>query len=266
MSALGPVQGNVLRRDRHECTACRNAVRPLLAVHHMVPVHLGGSDSIANLTTLCANCHRLVHWLATGDRIDSLGARGLGLGKAAVARVRFLALKIRRRRVKEFGGGRIQLSSMSLSEAMRAIEERHGLEQADAALMRRCVKRIFASMRPEERQTCSRRLVRGALFMSVNAGNHLVARVPAWDDDRAALEADLLLIWPLSKKPSIWTEAEWRRRRGFGFAKIPYTNIGLSWNECLSLRKADWAVYRRACDDALNIVRTRSWPTNVRLV
>lgn len=265
MSALGPTLSAVLQRDNFRCSACRTEIRPLLTVHHMVPKHLGGSDARSNLTTLCANCHRLVHWLSAGDRADVLRARGLGLDRVTASRVLLLARRIKARRQRELGRGRVQTSSLSLAEALRALAERNGFDRIEAAKMRHCVRRIFDAMRTEERRACSRRLVRNALFMSVNAGNHLVARIPAWDDVRTRLADDLLLIWPRDVKPSIWSVSHFRRIRGYGFARIPYTNIGLSWDECLNLTAADWKLYQKACDDALNLVRTRSWASNVRL-
>jgi len=32
-----------------------------MAIHHVMPVALGGSDELANLTTLCAGCHAATH-------------------------------------------------------------------------------------------------------------------------------------------------------------------------------------------------------------
>lgn len=105
----------------------------------------------------------------------------------------------------------------------------------------------------------------GARFISVNAGNHLVARLPAWDDSRRRLEDDLVLIWPLGTRPSVLSEREFRVRRGPGFRFIPYTNVGFSWDECLLLTPEDWKIYRNAVADALHLVRTRKWVSNIRL-
>ena len=265
MGSLASVQSTVFKRDGFRCTACRTALRPTLAVHHIAPVHLGGSNAVSNLTTLCANCHRVVHWLSAGDRSLSHESYSLGLSRFATTRVRLLARRIRTRRLREYGADRTQLSSVSLDAALAAVRQRNGFETSEAQLLKRCIGRALRAMRSKDRTECSKRIMRGATCISINAGNHLVARVPAWSDDRVRMEDDLLLIWPTGRKPSIWTEREFRRRRGGAFHLIPYTNIGLSWEECLSLTGDDWKLYRQACDDALHMARTRSWQSNIIL-
>jgi hypothetical protein len=51
----------VLARDGHRCQApgCRST--RFLEVHHREPRRRGGRNSAANLITLCAGCHRLLH-------------------------------------------------------------------------------------------------------------------------------------------------------------------------------------------------------------
>jgi 5-methylcytosine-specific restriction endonuclease McrA len=51
----------VLARDSHRCQArsCRST--RFLEVHHREPRRRGGRNSAANLITLCAACHRLLH-------------------------------------------------------------------------------------------------------------------------------------------------------------------------------------------------------------
>lgn len=47
-------------RDGHKCQCCgRKNCR--LEVHHLLPRSRGGSDKLANLITLCTNCHHLAH-------------------------------------------------------------------------------------------------------------------------------------------------------------------------------------------------------------
>ena len=41
-----------------ECRACGIQARAILVTHHVIPVELGGKDTLANLVTLCPNCHR----------------------------------------------------------------------------------------------------------------------------------------------------------------------------------------------------------------
>ena len=51
----------VLARDRHRCQkpGCENT--RYLEIHHLVARSSGGTNEIANLTTLCRSCHQLLH-------------------------------------------------------------------------------------------------------------------------------------------------------------------------------------------------------------
>lgn len=54
----------VLARDKFKCQCCGfggAAALGVLAVHHKLPVHTGGKDTLDNLVTLCLNHHILVH-------------------------------------------------------------------------------------------------------------------------------------------------------------------------------------------------------------
>src|SRR5215470_12765140 len=45
----------------NKCYICCYPLKPALCIHHIVPVHLGGEDTLGNLVLLCANCHTLTH-------------------------------------------------------------------------------------------------------------------------------------------------------------------------------------------------------------
>ena len=55
----------VLQRDNFTCSCCGmkmiGARLGLIAVHHILPVHTGGKDTLENLTTLCVNDHLTLH-------------------------------------------------------------------------------------------------------------------------------------------------------------------------------------------------------------
>ena len=56
----------VLARDKFVCQCCglnmgAGSRNGLIAVHHKLPVHVGGKDVLENLTTLCLNCHVTLH-------------------------------------------------------------------------------------------------------------------------------------------------------------------------------------------------------------
>src|ERR1017187_2058083 len=174
----------VLRRDAMRCQACGTSAKPILAVHHIIPVALDGRDSLSNLTTLCANCHRIVHWLATGDR--SFDAQACGLGKPGVHTKRLLVLarRIRTRRLRVVGPDLRLTTSVPLQQALGGVIRRNGLDDTEAALMKLCFKRALRAMAPNDREACAVRRVRESRFISVNANNHLAIRAPAWNDQR----------------------------------------------------------------------------------
>lgn len=59
-----------LARDENTCQCCGTGGEAhiyILDFHHVIPVMLGGKDSVDNGRTLCLNCHSLVHLYSTGD-------------------------------------------------------------------------------------------------------------------------------------------------------------------------------------------------------
>lgn len=62
------VRFEVLRRDNHTCHYC-GARAPEVAIDHVVPVALGGSDNPENLVAACAPCNSGKS-SATPDQID----------------------------------------------------------------------------------------------------------------------------------------------------------------------------------------------------
>lgn len=263
MTDLSSLGSRILRRDRSCCRACGIGSRQVLAIHHVVPAGLGGTDSLGNLTTLCANCHRIVHWLSTGD--GSLEAHAYGLGQSPLAQRRLLALarRIRRRRLRVVGRDLVLTTSVPLETAIGAVVTRNGLEGTDAQLFRRCLRRAMRAMAPADRRECSVRLVRGARFISVNANNHLAIRAPAWSDDGYRIDGDILLIWPQAVRPSVMSRAEFRRVSSGRFKLIPHFNLSLTWEECLELSERDWLVFRGACHEGLTLARTCRRTSNV---
>jgi hypothetical protein len=256
-----------LRKDQNRCQACGTSAKPILAVHHVIPVALGGRDRLDNLTTLCANCHRIVHWLATGDR--SLDAQACGLGKSATHTRHLLELarRIRTRRQRVIGPDLKLTTSVPLQQALGGIIRRNGLEGTEAAMMEHCFKLALRHMASSDRKACAIRRVRESRFISVNANNHLAIRAPAWNDRRQRIEGDIILAWPKAVRPSVIPASKFHRPSSSrGFKLVPHVvNLCLTWDECLSLSKRDWKFFREACHDALTFARSRRWTSNVTL-
>jgi len=269
------VTPKILRRDGHRCVACGCDLPFALQVHHKVPFGYGGTDEEPNLTTLCANCHRIVHWLAVGRRLEGRPAVQVerSLGAVPYRVIRGLSARIRRHRKQILLAGNRWLETNSgtrgpipLEDALRVVASRNGLGPDEARQMRRVVARALRSIPSQVREKCSVRLVRNGSFLSVNAGNHLVLRTLAYTDDGARQDADVLLVWPCDIRISVVPRNQWSKVRGsHRFAAIPCFNIGLTFDEALSLETCEWRIFGGACRDALLVRRTRSWISNVTL-
>ena len=60
----------VMERDRNTCRCCEEGGPEYIDVndfHHVVPVFLGGEDSIDNAICVCVKCHKLIHLYARGQ-------------------------------------------------------------------------------------------------------------------------------------------------------------------------------------------------------
>jgi 5-methylcytosine-specific restriction protein A len=45
----------IMERDGHKCINCDTETN--LTIDHVIPIHLGGSNEIANLQTMCLSCN-----------------------------------------------------------------------------------------------------------------------------------------------------------------------------------------------------------------
>jgi hypothetical protein len=263
MSILGHLAVETQKRDKYTCQVCGVSARPALTVHHIVPVSLNGRDALSNLVVLCENCHRCVHWLATGDRSCQAHAYGLGRTRSVGTRLLRLARRIRDRRKRIVGVDRVLSTAVPLATAIQAVIARNGIEPQEAHLLKRCFDRAWRAVSLTDRRACSIRLVRGARYISVNANNHLAIRIPAWSDYGYRIEGDILLIWPQAIRPSIMSVQKFQGESSSRFKLIPHFNLSLTWEECLDLQARDWRVFRGAVHDGLTAVHTRRWISNV---
>lgn len=68
------VVAETLHRAQGRCGRCKSAApflrrsdgSPYLEVHHKLPLALGGEDTVENAIALCPNCHRALHYGASG--------------------------------------------------------------------------------------------------------------------------------------------------------------------------------------------------------
>ena len=53
-----------------ECCVCGFSYKPILQIHHIVPIKDGGDDSDENTLCTCPNCHKVLHKLYTFIKTD----------------------------------------------------------------------------------------------------------------------------------------------------------------------------------------------------
>ena len=96
----------VLRRDNHACRYCGSSAPEVkLAVDHVVPVALGGSDEPSNLVTACVDCNAGKSASAPdGPIVDDVRQKALVWAAAmeVASEQRELELRYRRNRNKRF--------------------------------------------------------------------------------------------------------------------------------------------------------------------
>ena len=50
-------------REGSACEVCGYSFSPILQIHHIVPIALGGNNSKDNIACLCPNCHKEIHYI-----------------------------------------------------------------------------------------------------------------------------------------------------------------------------------------------------------
>lgn len=263
----------VIARDGERCVICEFDLPWALAAHHKVPRELGGRDTAANLTTLCSNCHKMVHWFVAGDRLagpDGLKVRR-SLSKIGFARLRELVGTVRTHKLKTREAGHRWIvrpntrGPMSLGDALDLIGRRNHLDQTFALQQRSVVESAIAALGSDLLNECAVRLVQNGRFMSINAGNICLFRVPGFPDGAKEPQDDFYIIWTRTTKLSPLSAAEWRKiSRWRGFARLPHAfDLDISLEEALAMTPADWGTFRDVSREAVAAAGTRRWVSNI---
>ena len=71
---------------QHECgIRCRNCgTKTDIEYHHIIPLSLGGNDTLSNIVPLCSTCHELLHF-GKNNEISHSEATKRGVAKARAA-------------------------------------------------------------------------------------------------------------------------------------------------------------------------------------
>lgn len=54
-------RGNIINYYNGQCGICKFNLKPLLEIHHILPLQQGGDNSLENIVCLCPNCHTIIH-------------------------------------------------------------------------------------------------------------------------------------------------------------------------------------------------------------
>jgi hypothetical protein len=265
----------VIARDGDRCVACGFDLACALAAHHRLPRELGGRDTPSNLTTLCSNCHKAVHWFSVDDRLGGHeGEKAKKLYSAsAFAKLVELAQAIQGQRVRTKRAGNRWLKQPDthgptpLADGLELLSSRNHFDSARTSDLGRVVYKVLQHLPAKVLSGCSIRLVQRGRFLSINAGNTLLFRVPGVFDGVKDPDGDVLLIWPEGVRLSVLSEREWREiEQGEGrFAAVAAFNLPLDFKEVLDMNNADWRAFTKACRDAVRHGKSRCWVSNVEL-
>lgn len=47
----------VIYNQRYKCSSCHELLKPWFEIDHIIPLHLGGKDSLENMNAKCVECH-----------------------------------------------------------------------------------------------------------------------------------------------------------------------------------------------------------------
>jgi hypothetical protein len=274
-----PEMREVLERDHNRCVACGVDLKCALSVHHRKPKEPGGRDTLSNLTTLCVNCHKIVHWLSVAERLEGPEgneARQNPRLSSAFAKLRELAEVIRDHRLRTRRGGNRLLEGpdtdgpMPLADALILVSRRNHFDQRQAAMLQQVVERVLDHLAANVRKGCSTSLVQKGHFFSIKAGNTLVFRTQGFFDGKNEADGDVLLIWPETTRISVLSPAAWRpfaqgESSFAALSELPCFNLPLSFEQALKMREADWMTFAHACGEAVRVEKTRHWVSNVAL-
>lgn len=88
------VKDRLIVRARGACEVCRVKLTPILNIHHIYPVRLGGAASDRNLVAICPNCHSSIHYVSRAkhagfihQRVEQLIAGGYTKMQAELLRL-----------------------------------------------------------------------------------------------------------------------------------------------------------------------------------
>jgi len=134
------------------------------------------------------------------------------------------------------------------------------LSRTDLPTTRHLIRHIPSAVRGSA--STSQNLHDNGRYLSIDAGNHLLVRVPACSDSGRRRDAESFIIWPADSSPSILGPDERQDRIAFEFNRFAGHNFALSFSESGRFNSADWKEFAEACSEAMH-PSTRSWPSNV---
>ena len=155
--------------------------------------------------------------------------------------------------------------SMDIQTAIDVVSERSGYEGHDRKDLERAIRLLIAKTPASVLKRCSIRLLKQGRYLSVNAGNHLLYRLPAYSDSGTKQDADAFVVWPASKLLSGWSLSDQDRIVAFRFRLFDAICLALDAQDILGFTSDDWGSFQSACEEALSCRKTRDWPSNVSI-
>jgi hypothetical protein len=257
----------VFSKYNDRCYVCGFSLIEALRIHHIIPVSLGGSDSIENLALLCSNCHTLTHFFSS-NRFNNKNIATFfeqEYGNAAIRRMNALIQKIRHAKYNiEKNNNRwiqdkLQSKPFSIQESIQIVAHKNRYSVDKTNQLRDVLVLVIRNIPDWLRNKCSYRLLKYGRYISINIMNYLIFRSPGYGDFGQKPKHDCILIFPNKTK----RHEHVGERIEFIFKHFNCLNIGFSFNDILSFSKEEWKYFMTACKMASAARRSRSWISNI---
>ena len=171
------LKAKVFAKYGNECYICGYSLKPVLRVHHMIPVSLGGADSLDNLILLCGNCHTLTHFFSSKKYQDREISRLLvaELNDESVKKLTELIGKIHQARNEVekngnlwAGNSGITQTAYEIGDAVESVAKKNKFSIQQKELLLNALESVLENIPNNVSKKCSYRLLDNGRCISIN--------------------------------------------------------------------------------------------------
>lgn len=267
------LKAEVFNKYKNKCYVCGYSLKPVLRVHHIVPVSLGGADNLENLILLCGNCHTLTHFYSTNKYKDKNIESFLSqeLADESIEKIKTLIERIHQAKddVEKNGNvwtaiGKASQAAYEIDEAVASVASKNKFTIRQREHLTKALDLVLENIPETVFKKSSYRLLDKGRCISINLMNYLLFRSPAYGDLGEEPEYDCYIIFP-SNIDRLQSAKYTRHKSSWHFKHFDCISLELSYQDLLIFDESDWDLFKQACEMANNARRTRSWTSNIRV-